>query len=116
MSIDAGAVNCCEVTPFKSRFVNQESVIASAAFTSMGPIPPSLCARVTDFMYRKSLSISEQRTKMPGCIRDVDLILMESGWEQKLSDVKKQTGNIVAMGSEWGRDVVFVKCVQRIPP
>jgi glycerol-3-phosphate cytidylyltransferase len=63
---------------------------------------------------KKALYTYEQRKMMLESVRYVDLVVMESGWEQKLGDVAKYNVSILAMGSDWRGKFDFLSNVCRV--
>ena len=50
---------------------------------------------------KKAYHNYETRKMMLEAVRDVDLVIPEENWEQKIDDVKKYDIDIVVMGSDW---------------
>lgn len=50
---------------------------------------------------KKSYYSYEKRKEMLEALRFVDLVIPESSWEQKASDIKKYEVDEVVMGSDW---------------
>lgn len=50
---------------------------------------------------KKTLIPFEQRRQIVEAIRGVDLVIPESKWEQKVSDIKEYGADIFAMGNDW---------------
>lgn len=50
---------------------------------------------------KKSLIPFEQRVEIVRAIKYVDLVIPETTWEQKFSDIKKYNVDIFAMGEDW---------------
>lgn len=50
-----------------------------------------------------------QRTKLVEAVRYVDLVIQESSWEQKISDIKEFKIDIFTMGSDWAGKFDYLK-------
>ena len=50
---------------------------------------------------KKAYHDYQTRKEMLEAVRDVDLVIPEETWEQKVSDVKKYEVDVVVMGSDW---------------
>lgn len=50
---------------------------------------------------KKSLIPYDQRAEIVENIKGVDLVIPESSWEQKISDIKKYNVDVFAMGDDW---------------
>lgn len=51
----------------------------------------------------------EQRSEIVANIKCVDLVIPESSWEQKITDVQKYNVDIFAMGNDWEGKFDFLK-------
>lgn len=51
----------------------------------------------------------EQRAEIVANIKCVDLVIPESSWEQKITDVQKYNVDIFAMGNDWEGKFDFLK-------
>ena len=51
----------------------------------------------------------EERTAMLEAIRDVDLVVPEENWEQKITDVQKYDIDTFVMGDDWTGKFDFLK-------
>ncbi|OOF86127.1 glycerol-3-phosphate cytidylyltransferase [Rodentibacter ratti] len=51
----------------------------------------------------------EQRAEIVANIKCVDLVIPESSWEQKITDVKKYDVDIFAIGNDWEGKFDFLK-------
>ena len=51
----------------------------------------------------------EQRKKLLEAVRDVDLVIPEKNWEQKILDVKKYHVDTFVMGNDWEGKFDFLK-------
>lgn len=58
---------------------------------------------------KKTLIPYEQRSKIVGSIRHVDLVIPEESWEQKLNDVKQYDVDVFAIGEDWEGKFDFLK-------
>ncbi len=58
---------------------------------------------------KKSYYSYEQRKKILESIRYVDLVIPETNWEQKVSDVQKYQADIFVMGDDWEGKFDFLK-------
>ena len=58
---------------------------------------------------KKSYYNYEQRKKILESIRYVDLVIPETNWEQKVSDVQKYQADIFVMGDDWEGKFDFLK-------
>ena len=50
---------------------------------------------------KKTLIPFEQRRQIVEAIRGVDLVIPETNWEQKVSDIKQYGVDVFAMGNDW---------------
>ena len=58
---------------------------------------------------KKSYYSYEQRKKILESIRYVDLVIPETNWEQKVSDIEKYQADIFVMGDDWEGKFDFLK-------
>ncbi len=58
---------------------------------------------------KKSYYNYEQRKKILESIRYVDLVIPETNWEQKVSDIEKYQADIFVMGDDWEGKFDFLK-------
>lgn len=58
---------------------------------------------------KKSYYNYEQRKKIIESIRYVDLVIPETNWEQKVSDIEKYQADIFVMGDDWEGKFDFLK-------
>ena len=58
---------------------------------------------------KKSYYNYEERKAMLEAIKYVDLVIPETGWEQKANDIKKYKATIFTMGSDWAGKFDFLK-------
>lgn len=56
---------------------------------------------------KKAYHSYEKRKLMLEAIRYVDLVIPEKSWEQKISDVKNYSVDVVVMGSDWANSSKF---------
>ena len=56
---------------------------------------------------KKSYHPYKERKEMLEAIRQVDLVIPEENWEQKINDVKEYKADIVVMGSDWANSDKF---------
>lgn len=57
---------------------------------------------------KKCIIPYEQRVEILRNLRQVDLVIPECNWEQKLEDIKKYKVDIFAMGSDWAGKFDFL--------
>ncbi|WP_417466301.1 adenylyltransferase/cytidyltransferase family protein [Kordiimonas sp.] len=50
---------------------------------------------------KKCIIPYEQRAEIVRCISGVDLVIAESDWDQKVSDIRKYSVDCFVMGSDW---------------
>lgn len=58
---------------------------------------------------KKSYYNYEQRKKILESIRYVDLVIPETNWEQKVSDIEKYQADIFVMGDDWEGKFDFLR-------
>ncbi len=58
---------------------------------------------------KKTLIPFEQRRQIVEAIRGVDLVIPESDWEQKVSDIKEYDVDVFCMGNDWAGKFDFLK-------
>lgn len=58
---------------------------------------------------KKTLIPYDQRRQIVEAIRGVDLVIPETDWEQKISDIKKYEVNVFTMGNDWEGKFDFLK-------
>lgn len=50
---------------------------------------------------KKTLIPFDQRRQIVEAIRGVDLVIPETGWEQKVDDIKRHNVDVFVMGNDW---------------
>lgn len=58
---------------------------------------------------KRSIIPFEQRKQIVEAIRHVDLVIPETAWEQKVSDVKDHDVDVFVMGDDWTGKFDFLK-------
>jgi len=58
---------------------------------------------------KKVLIPYEQRADIVGSLRYVDLVIPETNWEQKVTDIQQHQVDIFAMGDDWTGKFDFLK-------
>jgi len=58
---------------------------------------------------KKTLIPFDQRRQIVEAIRGVDLVIPETDWEQKISDIKKYEVDVFTMGNDWEGKFDFLK-------
>lgn len=58
---------------------------------------------------KRSLMPYDQRAAIVESIRYVDLVIPETSWEQKVSDVEKYQIDVFAIGQDWAGEFDFLK-------
>lgn len=58
---------------------------------------------------KKTLIPYEQRAEIVASIKHVDLVIPETSWEQKISDIHKYKINTFAIGKDWEGKFDFLK-------
>lgn len=58
---------------------------------------------------KKSLIPYKDRSEIVSHIKEVDMVIPEKSWEQKIEDIKKYNVNIFAIGNDWKGKFDYLK-------
>ena len=62
-----------------------------------------------EMKHKSSFLPYEQRKEILEAIKYVDLVIPETCWEQKISDVKEHSAGVFVMGEDWEGEFDFLK-------